>query len=218
MKNKKTFGLDFNPGPSAPREDGTREANENRIDPFYNLEGLITHIAVQGANVDHSADNADSDEAPAPPKPQKQEKTKASKPSVASKASRAKPLATAPPAPSINSEDLSRISKKKEKPQKENVKSSGQALTPAAFLRNKTKAIDLSTDDECGDDALEQLIKSKQEAEIFNDLPLFDVNILDNFIDEWFDNPNLSFDDLQLQIGISVAFQGAIASELALAQ
>ena len=54
--------------------------------------------------------------------------------------------------------------------------------------------------------------------EIFNDLPLFDVNILDNFIDEWFDNPNLSFDALQLSIGISVSFQGAIAPELALAQ
>ena len=37
------------------------------------------------------------------------------------------------------------------------------------------------------DDALEQLIKSKQEAEIFNDLPLFDVEVLNNFIDEWFD-------------------------------
>ena len=118
-KNKKDLGLDFNPGPSAPREDGTREANENRIGPFYNLEGLITHIVVQGANVDHSGDDADSDDAPAPPpKPQKQKKSKASKPTVAPKASRVKPLATAPPAPSNNSEDLSRISKKKEKPQR----------------------------------------------------------------------------------------------------
>ena len=121
VKNKKAFGLDFNPGPSAPREDGTHEANENRIGPFYNLEGLITHIAVQGANVDHSADDADSDDALAPPKLQKQKKTKFSKPTAASKASCVKPLATAPPAPSINSEDLSRISKKKEKPQKKNV-------------------------------------------------------------------------------------------------
>ena len=71
MKNKKTFGLNFNPGPSAPRADGTRDANPNVIGPFYNLEGLITHIAVQGADVDHSADDADSDEAPAPPKPRK---------------------------------------------------------------------------------------------------------------------------------------------------
>ena len=67
VKNKKAFGLDFNPGPSAPREDGTREANENRTGPFYNLDGLITHIAIQGANVDHSGDDADSDDAPAPP-------------------------------------------------------------------------------------------------------------------------------------------------------
>ena len=43
---------------------------------------------------------------------------------------------------------------------------------------------------------LEQLIKSKQEAEIFNDLPLFDVEIINTFIDEWFDSPNVSFDDL----------------------
>ena len=62
------------------------------------------------------------------------------------------------------------------------------------------------------------MIKSKQEAEIFNDLPLFDVDILNNFIDEWFENPSLSIDDLQLPIGISVSFHGAIANELALAQ
>lgn len=70
VKNKKALGLDFNPGPSSPRDDGTREANENRIEPFYNLACLITHIAVQGAKVDHSDDGADTDEAPAPtPKP-----------------------------------------------------------------------------------------------------------------------------------------------------
>ena len=84
----------------------------------------------------------------------------------------------------------------------------GQALTPAAVLRNENDAIDLSSDDDLGDDALEQLIKSKQEAEIFNDLPLFDVEVLNNFIDEWFDTPNLSFDDLQLPIGLSVSFHG----------
>ena len=72
----------------------------------------------------------------------------------------------------------------------------GPALTPAAVLRNENDAIDLSSDDDLADDALEQLIKSKQEAEIFNDLPLFDVEVLNNFIDEWFDTPNLSFDDL----------------------
>ena len=54
VKNKKAFGLDFNPGPSAPRADGTRDANPNVAGPFYNLEGLITHITVQGAVVDHS--------------------------------------------------------------------------------------------------------------------------------------------------------------------
>ena len=93
----------------------------------------------------------------------------------------------------------------------------GQALTPDAVLRNKNDDIDLSSDDDLGDDALEQLIKSKQEAEIFNDLPLFDVEILNKFIDEWFDSPDVSFDDLQLPIGLSVSFHGAIAPELALA-
>ena len=112
-KNKKALGLDFNPGPSSPRDDGTREANENRIGPFYNFEGLLAHIAVQGANVDHSGDDADSDDAPAPPpKPQKQKKAKASKPTATPKASRVKPLATAPPARSNTSEDQSRVSKR----------------------------------------------------------------------------------------------------------
>ena len=62
------------------------------------------------------------------------------------------------------------------------------------------------------------LIKSKQEAEIFNDLPLFDADILNNFIDEWFDDQSISIDDLQLPVDISVTFHRAIANELALAQ
>ena len=98
------------------------------------------------------------------------------------------------------------------------MQTTGQALTPVAILRNENEAIDLSSDDDLDDDALELLIKSKQEVEIFNDLPLFDVDILNKFIYDWFDSPNLSFDDLQLPIGISIAFQGAIAPELALAQ
>ena len=159
-ENKKSRGLDFNPGPSAPRADGTREAEPNLVGPFYNLEGLITHIQVQGAAVDHSADDADSDEAPAPPKPKKLKKPKASKPSPAPTASRVKPLATAPPAPSVQSEDLSRISKS-EKKKKKPMHSTGPALTPAAVLRNENDAIDLSSDDDLADDALEQLIKSK---------------------------------------------------------
>ena len=43
-KNKKDLGLDFNWGPSAPRADGTCDAEPNIIGPFYNLEGLITRI------------------------------------------------------------------------------------------------------------------------------------------------------------------------------
>ncbi len=79
-----------------------------------------------------------------------------------------------------------------------------EELTAAAILRNDD--IDLSSDEDLANDALEQLIKSKEEAEIFNDLPLFDVTIIHNCIDEWFDTPNISFEDLQLPIGLSVAF------------
>ncbi len=56
----------------------------------------------------------------------------------------------------------------------------GQELTAAAILCND--AIDLSSDEDLADDALEQLIKSKEEAEIFNNLPLFDVAIIHDFI------------------------------------
>ena len=74
------MGLDFNPGSSAPRADDTHDAEPNIIGPFYNLDGLITHISVQGAKVDHFDDDANTDEAPAPTtKPQKQKKAKASK-------------------------------------------------------------------------------------------------------------------------------------------
>ena len=100
-ENKKSWGLEFNPGPSAPRADGSCEAEPNLVGPFYNLEGLITHIQVHGAPVDHSVDDADSDEAPAPPKPVKQKKPKASKPPSAPKVSRAKRLANAPPEASV---------------------------------------------------------------------------------------------------------------------
>ena len=109
-QNKKTLGLDFNPGPSAPRADGTHEAEPNLLGPFYNLEGLITHIVVQGITVNEPADDAELDEAPAAPKPKKLKQPKASKPTSAPKISRAKPLATAPPEDSVQPEDLSCIS------------------------------------------------------------------------------------------------------------
>ena len=213
-ENKKLWGLDFNPGPSSPRADGTRHAEPNVIGPFANLEGLITYILVQGTAVNEPATDTESDDAPAVPKPKQLKKPKASKPTPSPKVSRAKPLSTAPPEDSVQSEDLSRVSK----PQKAKMLLShtGKELTAAAILRND--AIDLSSDEDLADDALEQLIKSKEEAEIFNNLPLFDVTIIHNFIDEWFDMPNISFEDLQLPIGLSVAFQGAIASELAIAQ
>ena len=84
---------------------------------------------------------------------------------------------------SVQSEDVSRISK----PLKDMVPQqyTGKELTAAAILCSE--AIDLSSDEDLGDDALEQLIKSKEEAEIFNNLPLFDVAIIHSFIDEWFD-------------------------------
>nr|XP_040256464.1 neurofilament heavy polypeptide-like [Aegilops tauschii subsp. strangulata] len=145
VKNKKSLRCNFNPGPTAPRADGTRDANPNVIGPFDNFDGFLSYIAAQRATVDQSADDADSDEAPAPPKPQKQKKTKASRPGAAPSASRVKPLATDPPASSMQSEDLSRVSKKTEKPKKMPIHSPGQALTPAAVLRNDNEAIDLST-------------------------------------------------------------------------
>ena len=112
--------------------------------------------------MDHSDNEADTDEAPAlPPKPRKLKKTKASQSAAPPKASRAKPLATAPPEDSVQSEDLSRISKKTEK-KKKSVKNTDQTLTPAAILREEP--IDLSSDEDLADDALEQLIKSKEEA------------------------------------------------------
>ena len=69
LKNKKNLGINFNPGPSSPRPDGTRDANPNFIGPFNNFDGLLSHIAAQRATMDQSADDADSEEAPAPPKP-----------------------------------------------------------------------------------------------------------------------------------------------------
>ena len=131
--------------------------------------------------MEQSVNDADSKEAPTPPKPQKKKK-KASKPSAAPKALIVKPLATAPPEPSVHSEDLCPISKKAEKTKKTKKpkKIFGHELTPVAILRNEDKTIDLSSDEDLGDDVVELLIKSKQEAEIFNDLPLFDVDMLKN--------------------------------------
>ncbi|XP_048574154.1 uncharacterized protein LOC125554768 [Triticum urartu] len=92
----------------------------------------------------------------------------------------------------LESEDQSRVSKKTKKPKK----ISGHDLTPASILRNEENVINLSSDEDLADDALEMLIKSKQEAEIFKDLPLFDADILNHFIDEWFEDPTINIDDL----------------------
>ena len=101
-ENKKSWGLDFNPGPSAPRDDGTCEAEENRIGPFANLDGLISYILIQGAKVDHSNNDVDSDEAPAPtPRPKKPKKVKVTSSAAPPKASRTKPLAPTPPEDSV---------------------------------------------------------------------------------------------------------------------
>ena len=74
-----------------------------------------------------------------------------------------KPLKTDPPEPSVQSEDLSRVSRKTKKTKKPK-KISGHELTPDAVLRNEEDTIDLSSDEDLGDEALEMLIKSKQEA------------------------------------------------------
>ena len=66
VKNKKSLGCNFNPGPSALQADGTRNANPNVIGPFNNFDGLHSYIATQRATVDQSGDEADSDKAPAP--------------------------------------------------------------------------------------------------------------------------------------------------------
>ena len=71
-----------------------------------------------------------------------------------------KPLKAAPPEPSVQSEDLSCVSKKTKKTKKPK-KISGHDLTPVVVLRNEDKTIDLSSDEDLGDDALELLIKSK---------------------------------------------------------
>ena len=73
-ENKKSLGCNLNPGPSAPRADGTRDANPNDIGPFDNFDGPLSYIAAQRATIDQSGDEADFDEAPAPPRPQKQKK------------------------------------------------------------------------------------------------------------------------------------------------
>ena len=150
-QNKKKFGLDFNPGPSAPRADGTRDAEPNVIGPFYNLEGLITRILVQGTAVNEPAADTESDDAPAVPKPKQLKKPKASKPAPSPKISKAKPLATAPPEDSVQSEDLSRVSRHQKA--KMPLSHTGKELTAAAILRSE--AINLSSDEDLGDDALE---------------------------------------------------------------
>ena len=63
VQNTKDYGLNFNPGPSAPRSNGTREANENRVCPFANFDGLLSHIAAQRAAVEHSDGEADTEDA-----------------------------------------------------------------------------------------------------------------------------------------------------------
>jgi hypothetical protein len=127
-QNKKDLGIDFNPGPAAPRPDGCREAESNLIGPFDDFDSFLEHCAAQRATVGEAAEEEEHVEVPEPPKPKK--KAKASKSSAAPKASSVKPLKSASPESSVQSEDLSRISKKSKKPKK----ISGQGLTPASIL------------------------------------------------------------------------------------
>ena len=116
-------------------------------------------------------------------------KAKASKSFATPKASRVKPLESAPPESGVQSEDMSCTSMKTKK-------ISGQGLTPASILHHDEYVTDLYCYEDLADDALELLLKRKQEAEIFRDLPLFDVDIMNNFIGEWFEDTSLNIDDL----------------------
>src|SRR3990170_8984464 len=66
VQNKKELGIDFNPGPVAPRPDGSREANRNRIGPFNSFDGLLSHIAAQRATVEKAAGEEEHAEDPKP--------------------------------------------------------------------------------------------------------------------------------------------------------
>ena len=77
--------------------------------------------------------------------------------------------------------------------------------------------IELS-DDEFDDEALARLIQQKEEeAKLLKDLPLIDPVLFEHFIDEWFADPSLTIDALQLPIGLSVTFQGLVNEELTVA-
>ena len=91
-------------------------------------------------------------------------------------------------------------------------------MKPSSTVVDEDNLIDLS-DDDYDSDALENIIKSKQEDDKrLKNLPLFDPDILHNFIDEWFEDPTITIDDLQLPIGISVTFQGFVGEELTITQ
>jgi hypothetical protein len=97
--------------------------------------------------------------------------------------------------------------------------SAGRGSKPPQVIQADDDIVDLSEDEDLADDALEAVIKNKQEeSDILKDLALFDVEILETFIDEWFQDKHISMDDLQLPIGISVTLQGFIAAEMAIAQ
>jgi hypothetical protein len=185
-QNKKDYGIDFNPRPAEPRPNGTREADPNLTGPCDNLKAYIEHLDAlrTAAAAAHGEAQAD-DNAPASPKPQCRSKgskakgPKASKAATTPKASRVKPLRSAPPETSVHSKTVSRNSPKTKS-------SAGRGPKPTSTLRDDDDIIHLSNDD-FDDDALEKLIKNKQEeTDIFKDLPLFDHDILNNFIDELF--------------------------------
>lgn len=109
---------------------------------------------------------------------------KASRLTTASKASRLKPIRTAPPETSVQMGEESHTSLKTKQ-------NAGRGSRPSSTVRAEDKLIDLS-DDEYDSDALERIIKNKEEEEDarMQQLPLFDPAILHHFIDEWFANPH----------------------------
>ena len=93
VQNKKDFRIDFNPGPAAPRPDGSCETEPNLIGPFDDFDSFLAHCAAQRASVEDAADEEQTDVLE-PPKPVK--KSTASKSSATPKASRVKPLKSEP--------------------------------------------------------------------------------------------------------------------------
>ena len=75
--------FDFNPGPTAPRPDGSREAESNLIGPFEDFDSYFAHCATQWTTVEDAIEEEEHADVLEPPKPKKE--AKASKSSAVQK-------------------------------------------------------------------------------------------------------------------------------------